>query len=267
MVRAVTYILLAFCLLCSCSSSKKESCKDQDLERYQLHGKVDRIEVYEAETWQSIHFNLSGMLDSIITYSPHDTLRHIYVYDRKGLLSEIQVRHTDGKYKALHEYEYDGKTVSSYAFRGVDMQVLYRWDYDIESGRQVRCRCYNEGVLISTSENTYDGLDKTEKVYSADGEFYGETTYKYASPGKISHISSNGFDMEVEYGEDGLPSRSINAIIGHDGEIFTNADSRLYGTIHYEYLKDASDNWTERYELLGETKVKGKTIRRNIIYR
>ena len=261
MVRAVTYILLAFCLLCSCSSSVK------DIERYQLHGKVECIEVYEDETWQSVHFNTDGMLDSLIKFNPDDTLRHIYIYGEKGLLKEIRILHTNNKYEALYEYEYKGKTISSYAFRGVDMQVLYRWDYDIESCKQIRCRCYNEGILINTSEYTYDGLNKTEKVYTAEGELYGETTYIYDSPGKISKINSYGFEIGVEYGDDNLPSCSTNAIIGHDGEIFTNADSHLYGTIHYEYIKDESGNWTERNELLGETKAKGKTIRRKIIYR
>ena len=262
MVRAVTYILLTFCLLCSCDSAVK------DIKRYQLHGNVERIEVTDASaTWQSVHFNTDGMLDSIIFYSPQDTLRHIYVYDSKGLLSEIQVKHIDGKYEALYEYEYKGKTVSSYAFRGVDMQVLYRWDYDIESGRQTGCRCYNEGVHINSSEFTYDGLNKTEKVYSPEGELWSTTTYTFASPGRISSISGDGFEIKVEYGEDRLPSKSINGIIGPDGEIFTNADSRHYGTIHYEYVLDDKGNWIERQELLGDEKAKGKTIRRKIIYR
>ena len=262
MVRAVTYILLTFCILCSCNSTVK------DIRRYQLHGNVERIEVNgESVALQSIHFSTEGMLDSIITYIPQDTLRRIYVYNSKGLLSEIQIKHTDGKYEALHEYEYKAKTVSSYAFRGVDMQVLYRWDYDIESGRQIRCRCYNEGVLISTSEYTYEGLNKIEQVYSPELELVGETTYRYAAPGQISTISSNGFEIQIEYGDDNLPSRSTNAIIGHDGDIFTNADSHLYGTIYYEYIKDRLGNWTERTELLGEEKVKGNTIRRNIFYR
>ena len=302
MVRTITYTLLAFCLLCCGNSNVK------DIERYQLHGNVERVDIVEdphaataaqddvntslreaqgdvntslqeaqgdvntslrgaIATWQSVHFNTDGMLDSIIFYSPQDTLRNIYVYNSKGLLSEIQVKHTDGKYEALYEYEYYDKTISSYAFRGVDMQVLYRWDYDIESGKQVGCRCYNEGVLINTSEYTYDGLDKTEKVYSTEGELLGETTYKYVSPGRISHISSNGFEIGVEYGDDNLPCYSTNAIIGHDGEIFTNSDSHLYGTIYYEYIKDEKGNWIERTEYLGDKKVKGKTIRRNIIYR
>lgn len=238
------------------------------MERYQLHGNVERIDVYEAPaTWQSAHFNTKGMLDSIIRYSPDDTLRHIYIYGEKGLLKEIRILHTNNKYEALYEYEYKGRTISSYAFRGVDMQVLYRWDFDIKSGRQIRSRCYNEGVLINSSEYAYDGLDKTEKTRSADEEIIGETIYRYASAGKISQISSNGFEISVEYGEDNLPSRSTNAVIGHDGEIFTNADSHLYGTIDYEYVKDKNGNWIERQELLGETEVKGNTIKRNIIYR
>ena len=304
MVRAVTYILLAFTLLCSCSSSVK------DIQRYQLHGNVECIEIWECEdstslqgaqnnvntslrgrersaskpvascseaacgcrngtsaTWQSTHFNTNGMLDSIITYSPQDTLRHIYVYNSKGLLSEIRILHTDGKYEALYEYEYKGKTISSYAFRGVDMQVLYRWDYDIKDDKQTGCRCYNEGVLINRSEFTYDGLNKTETVYSPDDEPWGTTTYTYAAPATISSISGDGFEIIVEYGEDRLPSKSINGIIGPDGEIFTNADSRHYGTIHYEYVLDDKGNWIERLELLGDEKAKGKTIRRKIIYR
>lgn len=219
------------------------------------------------ETWQSVHFNTEGMVDSIITYSPQDTLRHIYVYNSKGLPGEIQVLHTDGKYEALYEYEYKGRTVSSYAFRGVDMQVLYRWDFDIKAGRQTGGRCYNEGVHINSSEFTYDGLNKTETVYSPDGELWGTTTYTYASPGRIASIRGDGFEIKVEYREDLLPSRSTNGIIGPDGEIFTNADSRLHGTIHYEYTIDDKGNWTERQELLGEEKAKGKTIRRKIIYR
>ena len=147
------------------------------------------------------------------------------------------------------------------------MQVLYRWDYDIKSGRQTRCRCYNEGVLINISEYTYDGLNKTEQVYSPEGDLLGETKYRFASPGQISSISSNGFEIAIEYETDNLPSLSSNAIISHDGEIFTNADSHLYGTIHYEYVKDEQGNWIERTEYLGDKKVKGKTIRRNIIYR
>ena len=261
MVRAVTYILLAFTLLCSCSSSVK------DIQRHQLHGNVEHIEVYDMDTWQSVHFNTDGMLDSIITYVPQDTLRHIYVYNSIGLLSEIQVLHTDGKYEALYEYEYKGKTISSYAFRGVDMQVLYRWDYDIKDDKQTGCRCYNEGVLINRSEFTYDGLNKTETVYSPDDEPWGTTTYTYAAPATISSISGDGFEIIVEYGEDRLPSKSINGIIGPDGEIFTNADSRHYGTIHYEYVLDDKGNWIERLELLGDEKAKGKTIRRKIIYR
>ena len=207
------------------------------------------------------------MLDSIVIYSPQDTLRNIYVYDSKGLLTEIQVLHTDGKYEALHEYEYRRKTVSSYALRGIDMQVLYRWDFDICRNRQVNCRCYNEGILINRSEYTYDGLNKTETVYTPDGDLWNTTTYTYADPGRISSICSDGYEIRIEYKENGLPSISKNGIIGHDGEIYTNADSRQHGTIHYEYTIDDKGNWTERQELLGEAKVKGRTIRRKIIYR
>ena len=273
MVRAVTYILLTFFLLCGCNSNVKKlqprSCNPtvKDIERYQLQGNVKHIDIVEELNVSTAYFNQMGMLDSIIRYTLQDTLRFIYVYNSKGLLSELQVKHTDGKYEALYEYVYQGEIVSSFAFRGVDMQVLDRWNYEIESGKQVRSSYYNEGVLINRSEYSYNGLDKTEKVYSPENELLGETIYKYASPGRISFINSNGFVIEIEYGEDNLPSRSTNAVIGHDGEIFTNADSHLYGAIHYEYIKDAHGNWIERIELLGDEKVKGKTIRRNIIYR
>ena len=229
MVRAVIYILLAFSLLCGCSSPVR------DIERYQLHGNVQSIEVYEgvdtaslqevSATWQSAHFNTEGMLDSLIKYSPYDTLRHIYVYDENDLLKEIKVLHTNNKYEALYEYEYVGNVVSAYKMRGVDMQVIYSWDYDIKNGKAVRCRGYNEGVLINKSEITYNGLDKTETLYSPEEELLSETTYRYRDRYRISSIDADDFKLSIEYDKDGLPIKSINAVIGPDGEIYSTACS------------------------------------------
>lgn len=271
MVRAVTYSLLAFSLLCSCNSPVR------DIERYQLHGNVQSIEVYEAcdttslkdapATWQSAYFDTKGMLDSLIKKSPYDTLRHIYVYDENDLLKEIQVLHTNNKYEALYEYEYDGNVVSTYKVRGVDMQVIYRWDYDIKDGKAIRSRGYNEGVLINKSDFTYNGLDKTETLYSSDGELLSEMTYRFLDRFRISSIEGDDFELKIEYDEDGLPIKSINAVIGPDGEIYSTNYSHVYGTILYEYTMDERGNWIERRELLGETKVNGNTIKRKIIYR
>lgn len=207
------------------------------------------------------------MLDSVIRFSPNDTLRHIYIYDRKGLLEEIQVLHTDGSYEALYEYEYQKGILSSYTISGIDMQVLYRWDFEIQDGKAVGCRTYNEGVPVSMVKYSYDSLDKTETVFTPEGELLSKTTYRYAAPGMISSIEGDGFGISIVYNDENLPVRSLGAFIGPDGEIYSNEVSREYGTIGYEYVMDAEGNWTERTEVLGEAKAKGTTIRRKIIYR
>lgn len=263
MVRAVTFILAFLCILCSCDDSVK------DLQRYQLHGNVRHVEMrYDDGGITDAFFGRTGMLDSLMITNLHDTLRHIYVYDRRGRLDEIKVLHTDGTYEALYEYEYRGRVLSSYSVRGCDMQVLFRWDFEIRDGKTTGYRCYNEeGALAGSCTYSYDGEDKTEIHCSPDGEVLYETTYRYAGAGRISCIESDDLRIGIEYDEAGLPMLSRGAFIGPDGEIYSNEDSRKYDIVRYEYVMDEAGNWTERTEFLGESGIRGKTIKRKINYR
>lgn len=263
MVRAVTFILACLCILCSCDDSVR------DLQRYQLHGNVRHARVISDNgEITDAFFGRSGMLDSVIITNSCDTLRHIYMYDRRGRLDEIQVLHRDGTYEALYEYEYKGRVLSAYTLSGRDMQVLFRCDFDIQDGKATGYRCYNEeGILADICRLTYNGEDKTETHCSPDGERLYETTYRYAGAGRISSIENEDLRIEVGYDQTGLPMLSRGAFIGPDGEIYSNEDSRKHDIVRYEYVMDEAGNWTERTEFLGESGIRGKTIKRKINYR
>lgn len=233
-----------------------------DLERYQLRGNVLCADVNMGEgksycAW----FGTGGMLDSLVQVSPSETLSNVYTYDERGRLLEHAIYREDRHYEGYYLYTYKGDVLESYTLFGWDLQAIFNWKFDIENGRQARCRYYNEGALVSTTEYTYGKNSKMESIHDMDGNPCGELSYRYLDAFRIESIKGEDVDIRIEYGEDLLPMKSHGGLVEPDGEI-----ASMHGaTVSYSYEKDRYGNWISRTESIsGEP---GRTITRTITYR
>lgn len=250
--------LLAGAALCACTRTVPVT----DLERYQLQGNVlCALVQMEAGVSYCAWFNRQGMLDSLVQMNPSDTLSNVFHYDREGKLTEHEIFRQDRHYEGYYLYQYKKGVLSSYSLFGWDLQAIFDWKFDIEDGHQTRCRYYNEGALVSTTEYTYGEHAKMETIYDAEGALCGEITYTYRDAFRIDAIRSEDIDIRIEYGEDLLPASSTGGLIEPDGEIAGARGAK----VSYTYEKDNRGNWTSRTETIsGEA---GRTITRTITYR
>lgn len=265
MARKLTILLLpAAALLCSCAVKPSVT----DLERYQMTGKVLRAEVDLGEGYgYTAWFDRRGMLDSLVQVNPTETLSNVYIYDSKGHLKEHAIYRPDRHYEGYYLYNYKGDVVESYTLFGWDLQAIFDWKFDVVRGRQQRCRYYNEGTLVSTTEYSWFPGGKMETVYDTNGNPCGELTYRYLDRFRLSGIEGEDVHIEIEYGEDGLPASSRGGVVESDSEVSTNSEIRFYGSMEYHYEKDSRGNWTRREEYFPGPGVSGRTITRKITYR
>ena len=244
-------------LVCACGTSPVT-----DLQRYQLKGDVLCEEVpLDGGSSYTAWFGRNGMLDSLIQVNPRETLSNVYSYDRRGRLKEHSIYRTDRHYEGYYLYNYKGNVLESYTLFGWDLQAIFDWKYDIEDGRQVRCRYYNEGALVSTTEYVYGKRSKMESVFDAEGAPCGEITYTYLDSYRLESTRSEDVDIRISYGEGLLPERSYGGLVEPDGEIAAMSGAH----IEYEYEKDAHGNWISRTETISGAE--GRTISRTITYR
>ena len=245
-------------LFISCSQASSVT----DLERYQLQGNVLCTTVRSEDgSSYTAWFGKNGMLDSLIQESLTDTLSSIYHYNKKGHLQELSIYRPDRHYEGYYLYQYNGDVLERYTLFGWDLQAIFEWRFDVENGRQTRCRFYNEGALVSTTEYSYGEKVKTERVFDIEGQPCGEITYRYRDAYRIESICSEDVDIHITYGNDLLPQTSLGGLVAPDGEIAAAKGER----ISYSYETDPNGNWISRIENYSSGAT--KTINRTIIYR
>lgn len=265
MARKLGFILFLALTVSACT---RQSADTTDLERYQLAGNVLCVSVDMGEGRSyTAWFDRRGMLDSLVQENPSEVLSNVYTYDSRGRLAELAIYRPDRHYEGYYLYEYEGDIMSRQTLFGWDLQAIFDWRFDIEDGRQTRCRHYNEGALVSTTEYVYGPSSKMEKVYDSNGEPCGEITYRFAEGFRIKSIESEDVHIDIEYDRDLLPARSTGGEVEPDSEITTSSKSRTYGTIEYRYIKDDLGNWTVREESYPSCGISGRTITRTITYR
>lgn len=234
----------------------------RDLERYQLQGDVLSVQVHSGDgTGYRAWFDRRGMLDSLLQFSPSDTLSNVYHYDSKGRLTEHEIFRSDRHYEGYYLYHYKGDVLESYTLFGWDLQAIFDWKFELENGRQARCRYYNEGALVSTTEYTYGAHSKTETVRDAEGTLCGAITYEYLDACRLASIKGEDVDIRIAYGEDRLPVRSIGGLMEPDGEVAAARGAE----VSYTYEKDSCGNWISRTETISGQP--GRCITRTITYR
>ena len=258
-------ILLAALAVCACAPVKT------DLAKYDLNCKAGSLTLVcdTLELPYTVFFNSRGQADSVITTNFDGSFRYreTYTYDSRGRLEEIQGVNAEGETEIRYEYEMDGRFVKVCRTFGMNNQEMDRWEHRNDGRHIVHTDYFNEGVPSYVTTKTFSGNSYIEESRTPEGELMGRAEVEFFRvEEKPSRITGDGFDVEIQYNDKGLPVMSRNVVLDSKGAMQWVSDLETNPCRYYSYEYDERGNWILRRETRTPDENGGVELRRIIVY-
>lgn len=269
----VRNLLLTITGMVTFSACQVEPAENNDLDKYGLNQTVKSIYVdadddYIRSSHYEAFFNKYGQVQQVRYLESDGSLiiDEKYFYDSLHHLTKVWPIGADGQETGRFEYEFDGKFISKYTAINMNNQEIKRWEYTNDGEHIVKIDFYEEFDLTYVTTNTYDGDKFTQVVMNAEGDTLNIGYCRELTPNKPYYTHSEDFNLDIEYNEMRLPTKSIGAVVDTNGSLYWNDILDDTGYAVYEYEYDSKGNWIVRKVFYGDDRVPGELITRKIEY-
>jgi hypothetical protein len=221
-------------------------------------GRIIRKQSFGADGYKDHHYNDKGQELEYLEYK-QDKLekKHVYLYNEKGLNTEVHATHADGSlyYRTVQTYTKDGKYLEHFHYMGAEDKLYERniREYD-ERGNQIVFRSYKEDGSIrhqslskfnehnkpvESSSEWFEEImipssTKTYSKYNEHGDCIESITLDYEGKIKYSHTFTHQYDSD---GKRIIPARDDDEVKGETEQLENDAHGNwIKKTIFYNKI-------------------------------